>query len=164
MKSKRYRFVQDGPERLEVSWGRGFGKLVVEMDGQQVNAEPLDRTTVKQGTRMSLTDGSTLWIRAGRNGLELTRDGSPLPGSATDPRTVAKSASNILWFIAGLTVAATFLLYLDVRVVFWISLGSALVFGALALLVRRGNLVALWVALVLYSVDALATMAGAVQR
>lgn len=155
MASKSFALVEGEPERLELKWRGRLKDLVVLFDGVQLNAEPFSQAEVNQGQVVTLPDGSRLIVARDKNQLQVTRDGSPVPGSATHPKTQARGASTILWVIAGLTLVLGIIIYADTGEILWLSVGSVVLFGVLGFFVRNGSLAALWVGIVVYSIDAL---------
>lgn len=158
MASKSFALVEGEPKRLELEWRGRFKDLVVVLDGVQLNAEPFSQSEVTQGQVLPLPDGSHLIVAREKSQLEVTRNGTPLPGSATHPQTQARGAAIILWLIAGLTLMLGIIVYADAGEVAWISAGSVALFGILGFLVLNGSLAALWVGIVVYSIDALFTL------
>ena len=157
MKNKKFPLEDGGLERLEISWRGGYKEFVVELDGQQVNPEPFTKKDIEAGQRLVLPDTTTLFIQHKRSmlgsELQLSRDGAPLPGSAHHPAKRAKIAAIILWVIAGLTLIVVALLYFGEDFLDWISIALVVVYTVLGVLVLRGSTVALWIGIVLYSLD-----------
>lgn len=158
MASKSFALVEGETERLELKWRGRFKELVVSLDGVQLNAEAFSQSELKQGQVLMLPDGSRLFVAREKNQLEVTRNGEPVPGSATHPLTQAKGAATLLWLIAGLTLILGIVVYASSGDILWFSVGSVVLFGVLGFLVRNGSLAALWVGIVVYSVDALFTL------
>lgn len=154
-----------GPSsNVDVQW-RGIWKdFTVRVDGRELGRLNGQRE-LAQGRAWRLEDGSTLQVVLdtgfGGAGLKVSRNGIPLPGSADDPKTAMKSAAGVVFFIAGLNlvlglvaelVPVEMLLAMGLG---WISVGFGAVFAALGLATRRGSLVALWIAIVLFAADGL---------
>lgn len=157
MSTKTYPFQEEGPDRLELSWRGGFKDFTVTVDGLQVNAETWNRQQLQDGQRIELPDGSMLLIKQERNffgnELRVIKDGKPLPGSGSHPKTRAKTASIILFVIAGFTALFMIAFYATENELDWISGVSVLIYLGLGLLVRRGSLAALWAGIILFGLD-----------
>ena len=163
MASKRFALTEGGPRSLELAWkGRRFNDLVVSFDGAQLNDRPFSQDEVEQGRSVDLPDGSRLFVTRERNALAVEHNGKPVPGSATHPQTGANSAAGVLWFVAGLTLIIEVIFFADTGELTVYGTGAAVLFGVLGVLVRRGSLVALWVGIVVYSVDALLSLLGGI--
>lgn len=76
-------------EPLKISWRRGWRDMHVAVNGVEVGAIA-DKASLKQGRDFTLPDGAKLSVRLGRlyvfPQLEVLQDGTPVSGSATDPR------------------------------------------------------------------------------
>ena len=96
---------KDGPKRLEMSWGGFWKDFTVKLDGVAVLTAN-GSSELKAGRSARLPDGSTLEVRLetgfGKNGLAVTRNGQPLPGSSTDPESLVKVAGAVVYVLAGL--------------------------------------------------------------
>ena len=159
MPTKTYPFQEEGPDRLELSWRGGFKDFTVTVDGLQVNAETWNSKQVQAGQRIELPDGSMLLIKQERNffgnELRVVKDGKPLPGSGSHPKTRAKTASIILFVVAGFTLFAVLAFYATENEFDWVSGVSVLIYLGLGLLVRRGSLAALWTGIILFGLHSL---------
>src|SRR6185436_12158876 len=113
-------------------------------------------------------DGSTLKVQLVQAfasvELQVTRNGRPLPGSASDPIERVKAAGYIIYFIAGLSGLVGFLavvfqvqFLLDVGIG-WTSLVGAAVYAVLGFFTLRKSRVALIAAIALFILDGLATV------
>jgi hypothetical protein len=174
MPQKKFALEAGGPQRLEVSWRGGFKDLSVSLDGQSV-ASFEGPKELKEPQRVSLPDGSTLEVQVASvfviPELRLTRDGEPIPGSASDPVTRHAGAWGMVFAVAILNVAIGLLVELfdltSLRAIGagWGSLLTGLVYGVLAFFVRRKSVVALGLAVGLFVLDGiLVVMAGAQAR
>ena len=159
MPTKTYPFEEEGPDRLELSWRGSFKDFTVTLDGLQLNTESWNRKQIQDGQRIELPDGSKLLIKQERNffgnELRVVKDGKPLPGSGSHPATRAKTASIILFVVAGFTALFVIALYASENSFDSISGVTVLIYLGLGLLVRRGSLVALWVGIILFGLDSL---------
>jgi hypothetical protein len=62
----------------------------------------LGRCTVREfktGQEFRLPDGSRLYVRLTRNGLDVRRNGKPLPGSSSDPAVTLRHAYGVTLFV-----------------------------------------------------------------
>lgn len=114
MPSGKFALEEGGEKRLEVSWDRGWKKVIMTLDEAEL-AVIEGRADLKRGKTLALPDGSSLDVRLTRKGLELVRGGETLPGSASSPEQAVKPA---------------------VIAVFWIGCGNLLlgILGALNVL------------------------------
>jgi hypothetical protein len=167
MPSQMLKLDAKGPANVEVRWKWNFKELTVTVDGRELGKIG-SKTELQQGKSFPLAEGGALEVKLTggmQPALRITRDGEPLPGSATDPGTLAKTARSIVYFIAGLNLLVGFAtLAFDIRALDELGMGASsiafgLVFLFLALMVHlRGSWVALVVAIVFFSLDALATL------
>lgn len=170
MPSQTFALEPNGPKRLSLSWGAFWKNFTVALDGQQVGALTPDE--LKAGKDLPLPDGSTLRVHLkqgfGNAGLELSRNGKPLPGAANDPVSMVKGAGYLLYFLAALNAllgAAAVALNIEVLLANGIGVASIVlgfIFAVCGYFTMQRSLVALVIAIVLYSLDAVATLAMAV--
>lgn len=170
MPSQTFALEPNGPKRLTLSWSAFWKNFTVTLDSQQVGALTPDE--LKAGKDVALPDGSTLRVHLkqgfGNAGLELTRNGQPLPGAANDPVSMVKSAAYLLYFLAALNAllgAAAVAFNVEVLLangigVFSIILGF--IFAVCGFFTMQRSLVALIMAIALYGLDAIATLGMAV--
>jgi hypothetical protein len=166
MPSKLYALERDGPERLEVSWSAGFKDLSFTLDGS-VLAMFATPDEIQTPRALSLPDGSRLEVMYAKYGpfpeLRISRDGIPLPGSPTDPHFQLAQASMVLFLVAGFNavVGAVAVLidndFLKGNGIGWPSIWAGIVYAVLAVLVKRGSVLALGVAVTLFVLDGLYT-------
>lgn len=167
MPKQKLKLDAKGPANVEVSWKWNFKNVTVSVDGRELGSIP-NKKELQQGKRFPLDGGGALEVKLSSGlqpMLQVTRDGEPLPGSASDPGTLANGARGIVYFIAGLNLLigiVTLLLDVEVLLELGFGIGSiafGLVFLFLALMVHlRGSWVALVTAIVFFSIDALATV------
>ncbi|PYQ21472.1 MAG: hypothetical protein DMF79_08135 [Acidobacteria bacterium] len=172
MPQKKFSLEAGGPQRLEVSWRGGFKDLSISLDGQSV-ASFEGPKELKDPQRVSLPDGSTLEVQVASvfviPELRLTRDGEPIPGSASDPATRHAGAWGMVLAVAILNVAIGLLVELfdvtSMRAIGagWGSLLSGLVYGVLAFFVRRRSQVALGLAVGLFILDGIFVLVAGAQ-
>jgi len=172
MPQKKFALEAGGPQRLEVSWRGGFKDLSVSLDGQSV-ASFEGPKELKEPQSVSLPDGSTLEVQVASvfviPELRLTRDGEPIPGSASDPATRHAGAWGMVLAVGILNVAIGLLVELfDVTSMRafgagWGSLVAGLIYGVLAFFVRRKSQVALGLAVGLFILDGIFVLVAGAQ-
>ena len=152
MPSKKYALEEGGEKRLEVSWQRGWKKVIMKLDGTEL-AVIEDKAALKAGKTLALPDGSSLDVRVTRKGLELVRGGEPLPGSASSLEQALNPAVVAVFWIGGgnlLLGILGALNVLDSGLSFSVlSIVIGFVFLLLGFFVRRKSAVALGVAILL---------------
>jgi hypothetical protein len=166
MPSKRFALEKDGPERLDVSWSAGFKDVSLALDGSTL-AEFVSADEIRTTRTTPLPDGSRLEVVLDKYGpfpeLRISRDGVPLPGSPTDPHFQLAQASMVLFLVAGFNavVGAVAVLidndFLKGNGIGWPSIWAGIVYAVLAVLVKRGSVLALGVAVTLFVLDGLYT-------
>ncbi len=101
---RRFALVRGGPKRLTVAWRFYHRHTTLTLDGVLIGAFPGFKE-LRRGGMFSLPDGSMLTIRMPPNwfwvGLELLRNGKPLPGSDTDPMQILRLAPPLIALGAG---------------------------------------------------------------
>lgn len=170
MPSQTFALEPNGPKRLTLSWGAFWKNFTVSLDGQQIGALTSDE--LKAGKDVPLPDGSTLFVHLkqgfGNAGLELSRNGKPLPGAANDPAAMVKGAGYLLYFLAALNAllgAGAIAFRVQVLLDADIGVGSIIlgfIFGVCGFFTLQRSLVALIIATALYAIDGVATLAMAV--
>lgn len=138
--------------------------FTVRVDAQELGRLQ-GRKELEGGGAWTLPDGAELRVlldtSVGGGGLQVTRDGVPLPGSVGDPKTAMTNAASLLYFIAGLNVVLGLVAELaGVELLLGLGLGWAtvafgVVLGGLGFATSRGSIVALWIGIVLFAVDGL---------
>jgi len=165
MPKQSYALEPNGPKRLEISWKWMWKNIEVALDGQLLGTIP-DRKALRQGQTFQLPDGSPLHVQfvqgLATSGLNVTRNGRPLPGAVGDPGQRLKLAYGVLFFIGGLNLLLGLLAillesdFLRELGLGWFSIGFGLAFLVLGYLALRGSAAALIVGVVLLSLDAIA--------
>ncbi|MBA3073292.1 MAG: hypothetical protein FP831_06835 [Anaerolineae bacterium] len=160
-----------GHKRLEIQWKGLYKDTTITLDGVQLGTV-LDQRLLRAGHELPLTDGSLLRLHLVSNlaGTELrvTRNGVPLPGSASNPETKVNTAAGLIFFVAGLNLVLG-IIGLLTRSEFLATLGIgwySVLFGAFFLvmgfLVKKRSMVALILSIVVFSLDALLGVVGSV--
>ncbi|MBL1176653.1 hypothetical protein [Pantanalinema sp. GBBB05] len=176
MPKRKFSLQEKGPKRLELSWGFSWKNMVIRLDGAEIG-KIANQKDLKAGQEFALKDGSKLSVRLIQiqglfPDLEVLLNGKPVPNSATDPKRQLANAYGSIYFIAGGN------LLIGIIGIALIATGSQneffnittvlvfLLFGALYLLL--GFLVwkrfssALWVAIALFVLDTVLSLADAV--
>jgi len=171
MPSQSFAFEPNGPKRLTLSWGAFWKNFTVAVDGQQV-AE-VSPAELKAGKDVALPDGSTLRVHLkqgfGNAGLELTRNGQPLPGAVNDPASMVKNAAYLLYFLAALNAvvgAAAVAFHVKVLENIVIGVGNIIfgfIFAVAGFFTMRRSLVALILAMALIAVEVVASLVMATE-
>ncbi len=98
----RYALEHGGPKRIEIRWGRRQDVTVVF---DEVTVASFDRSSLGFGAGVALPDGTKLfleriprrwWSIGMRDELLVERQGTPVPGSDGDPRTIARRAGRLV--------------------------------------------------------------------
>jgi hypothetical protein len=167
MPKQNFKLSPQDARLVSVEWKGMWKNVQVGFDGQPLGTIP-DSKALKAGQTFSLPDGTQLGVRLKTGmqaGLEITRDGRPLPGSGGDPEVQIKLARNIVWFIGGLSLVAglaaelakvEFLLNMGIG---WISAAVGVVFLVLGYFVGKRSMVALGLAVGLLITDTVLTLA-----
>jgi hypothetical protein len=104
--TKTYSLSSSEPETLSVTWQGAWKKTRVEHAGALV-LEFVSPKDLKAGREVTLHDGRTLraQLTSGLLGshLDLTVDGSPVPGSPGDPAVQLKGSYGTIFFVAALS-------------------------------------------------------------
>lgn len=164
MPKQRFALEEGAEKNVELEWRGRWKDFTVRVEGRELGR--LDgEEDLARGGAWKLDDGSLLQVLLDRSGsgyeLLLTRNGVPLPGSASDPKARLAQAWGILAFLGGLNLILggvaellqnRWLLDMGMG---WGSVVFGVVFLALALAVRKGSRIALIVAIVLFALDAL---------
>lgn len=164
-----YPFERGGAPRLAISRAWGVGDAVVAFDGRRVRT--VESARLAAGVFLDLRDGSTIYLRSANGflwgvALEVTRDGRPLPGSATDLELRVDSAMSILLFLGVLNVLAgigarVFAVdFLVERGVTGANIALGVLYGGMGLILKFGrSRVALGIAILLMLSDTLYLLA-----
>lgn len=166
--NKNYALESGGPERLQVSWNRFYRGMSVALDGSPVLAFS-DKKQLRAGGSTQLPDGSTLQVKleqqfAGER-LAITRNGVALPGSGSDPQQLVNGAKGVLYFVAVASIvvggaAQIFQIQELLKAGYGVaSIVFGAIFGVLGYYTGRKSAFALGLAIILFSLDAIASLA-----
>lgn len=114
--TQRFPLEPGGPERLSLIHNRMGTKSTIAIDGKPLLAD-LTRKQLGEGVAVTLPDGSSLtvkmiaagFLKGDQNGLDIRRNGIPIPGSVGTPEhavRTAKTTGIFLYVLAGLNAAA----------------------------------------------------------
>ena len=157
MPTNRYALEKGGQQRLEISWKSYWKNITIRLDGREIGSIH-DEKELKTGREFSLGDGSILKVQL-VDGLEVFRDGEPLPGSTSDPEEQLKAAYGIVFLIAGISIVAGMIAELfEVGFLLQRGIGlDSIIFGVLFLIlgfyVKRRSMLALGIAVGLFAID-----------
>jgi hypothetical protein len=162
MPAESFALEEGGPERLEIAWQGNWKDVTIRLDGEVLGTIP-GRRELSDGQSYRLPDGSTLDVQLVRQlssaELRVSRNGDPLPGSASDPAIRLRSAYGVVFFLSLLNIVLGLLGTLH-----WIDLSASahtglysIVFGAfyllLGVLAMRMSAAALIIAMVVFAID-----------
>jgi hypothetical protein len=176
MPSQKFPFEAGGPERLEVSWPKGWGmkNITVSVDGKEIGRFATTKE-MQAGLYHRLDDGRTLRVlykqEAFDQGIKALIDGQPLPGSKGDPKTEAAAAGGLLIAIGALSIIVGVIALVTANKWLqsvgggWGTIVAGAIFAGLGLLVwKKQSLAALIVGTVLYVADFVLTMFFAMEQ
>ena len=164
MPAQSYILDPDNPKRLDIVYKTFWRGATVCLDGQEIGTVS-DKQGLLRGEEFKLPDGSKLKVRLTQSflgsELHILRNGQPIPGSASHPDTVIKTAYWILFLIAGLNlVFGVIARVLHVNMLGEMGIGdfslaTGVIFLFLGYLVRRHWAPALYAGIALYAADTL---------
>ena len=162
MAKQSFALEAGGQKRLEVSWKGLYKNTTVSLDGNVLGVIP-DQKTLMKGQGFRMVDGSTIQVQLISkfygSELRVLRNGQPLPGSASDPKTRLKNAYWIVYFVAGLNIVLGVIsAVFNVALLQELGLGFSsilygIVFLVLGFLVQRKSTFALILAITLFALD-----------
>ncbi len=168
MAKQSYALEAGGQKRLDVAWSGIYRNVTVSLDGAQVGVIP-DQKALTKGQEFRLPDGSTVSVQLVSTfmttELRVARNGQPLPGSSSDPRSRLRNAYLMVYIVGGLNIVLGLLatlLKVELLQQLGVGFGSilfGLMFLGLGFFVQRRSSFALIVAIVLFAIDGLAGMA-----
>ena len=163
MPKRKYALERGGDKSLEISWKGQWKNTEVRLNGDLIGAIP-NQKELAEGQLFQLPDGTSLRVQLVRtflsDGFRVLRNDKALPGSSSDPATTRLAQSfGIIYFIAGLSIVLGFIA-LTSQVEFLQTLGFGInsvaigsIFLVLGFFTQRRSLIALIVALIIYSLD-----------
>jgi hypothetical protein len=166
MPNKQFALEKGGPKRLEVSWHGIWKDIQVKYDGQLLGR--IDgQAELKKGREFQLPDGTPVNVKLNtgfmNQGLMLSHNGQPLPGTGGDPETMVKTAGALIYVIAAFNLAigvATFLFNIDMlKSQFGAGpIIMAVVFAPLGFFTMKRSRAALIIAMLLFGADSIASL------
>jgi len=171
MAKQSYSLEPGGPKRLEISWKGFFKNTTITLDGMLLGTIP-DHMALRTPQEYKLVDGSLLKVQLVQNlsgaEMQVTRNGVPLPGSASNPETKVNTAAGIIFFIAGLNLLLGVIALITQSEILanlgigWYSLVFGGFFLVMGFLVRKRSKIALILSIVIFSLDAIIGIIGSV--
>ena len=164
MPKRSFSLEKGQPKRLEVSWKGFWHKINITLDNQVLGTMENQRE-LKEGREYTLPDGSKLLVRLSKSllspGLEIIKDGTPLPGSDGDPLQKLKVAYSVVFFVGGFNIILGIVAVIG-NIGFLLRLGIGhqaviigIIFLVLGFFVRKKSIIALGIAIGLLIIDAL---------
>jgi len=162
MPAQTFTLDPDNPKRLDIVYKTFWRGTTVWLDGQEIGTVP-DKQDLLRGQEFRLPDGSTLKVRLVQSlmgsELHILRNGQPIPGSASHPETLLKTAYWVFFLIAAINIlfgVVARVLHVNMLGEMGIgdfSLATGVIFVILGYLVRRHSAPALYVGIALYAAD-----------
>lgn len=167
MPKQKLSLEEGGDKRVEISWGMGWRNFTVSVDGEPIGTISGGQKAIRAGSEFNLRDGGRLHVKLEGTfapQLAVTRDGDPLPGSATHPVKLAASARNIVLFVAVFNIIIGVVLSALTGGGAAVGIGiESAIFGVLFLVLGviihvRKSWITLLVATVIFGLDAVGTL------
>lgn len=161
---RHYVIDSDGKRELFLTWdAMSWKHFEVTVDGKRIASFENGARELRNGRELTLPGGASLKLELKGNflfkDLYVFVNGEPIPNSPSDPDVKIRRATNGLYFIAifdfvlGFIAAQSNNPALTTLGFGWTSVAIGMVLFSLALLVRKGNLIALFLAIGLFIVD-----------
>lgn len=173
---RHYVIESAGKRELFLTWDAMTWKnFEVTLDSKKIATIDDGARELRNGREFRLPGGASLKIQIKGNfffkDLHVFVDDEPIPNSPSDPDVKIRRATNALYFIAafdfilGLIAAQSNNPALTTLGFGWTTVAIGMVLFSLALLVRKGSLIALFLAIGLYILDSflgyyMTTLAG----
>jgi hypothetical protein len=161
---RHYTIDSSGPRDLYLTWDALTWKdFVVTVDGRQIARMENGARELRDGRDIRIPGGATITLQI--KGILLLKDlhvhvnGKPIPNTPADPDVKIRRAANALFFIGAFDVILGFLAGQSSNPALtslgfgWTTVAIGMVLFSLALLVRKGSLIALALAIALYLLD-----------
>jgi hypothetical protein len=161
---RHYTIESGGKRDLYLAWDAFTWKnFVVILDGKQISRMDNGAAALRDGREFRLPGGARLTIQIKRHflfkDLHVHINDEPIPNTPSDPDVKIRRAANALFFIAVFDVILGFLAAqssspsLTTLGFGWTTVAIGMVLFSLALLVRKGSLIALFLAIGFYLLD-----------
>ena len=158
MPKRKYALERGGDKSLEIFWEGNWKNTKVRLNGNLIGAIP-NKKELGTGQIFQLPDGTALRVQLVNNELRVLRNDKPLPGSSSDPAAKLAQSFGIIYFIAGLNIVLGFIAlifqvgFLQTLGFGIISVAIGFIFLVLGFFTQRRSLIALIIALIIYSLD-----------
>jgi hypothetical protein len=158
MPKRKYALERGGDKSLEIFWEGNWKNTKVRLNGNLIGAIP-NKKELGTGQIFQLPDGTALRVQLVNNELRVLRNDKPLPGSSSDPAAKLAQSFGIIYFIAGLNIVLGFIAlifpveFLKTLGFGIISVAIGFIFLVLGFFTQRRSLIALIIALIIYSLD-----------
>jgi hypothetical protein len=161
----RHYIIDSGGQReLYLTWDAMTWKnFVITVDRKEIARIDNGARELRNGRDFKLPGGATLKIQIKGNfffkDLHVFVNGEPIPNSPSDPDVKLRRATNALYFIAAFDFVLGLLAVQSNNPALtslgfgWTTVAIGMVLFSLALLVRKGSLIALFLAIGLYIID-----------
>ncbi|MBX3189681.1 MAG: hypothetical protein KF819_21835 [Labilithrix sp.] len=156
---------------MELTWRGIFKDVRVVVDGKELGSFP-NKAALERGQTFDLGEGDELRVAYdstfGSQGLNVSRNGKPLSGSADDPATRLKTAVGMVYFVAGLNVVLGLIAVvveseLLARIgVGWGSAVEGALYAVLGWFASRRHTWALVVAVALFAIDGIFSVTASI--
>ncbi|WP_242919399.1 hypothetical protein [Pontibacter liquoris] len=174
MATKTFYLDNESTESVSISHGLNWKNLTIEKDGEMIG-QVENVKALEQGQAFQLSDGSVLSLKLIKKlgfmqELEILLNGTPIPGSGTEPNQQIKQVYHLLLFIAGINAILGLAAELaDIGFLKSLGLGYGtvvigIVYALLAYFVKfRHSVVALYIAIGLMLLDIIFTLVFAAE-
>jgi hypothetical protein len=169
MPKKSFAIERDEEKRLTVTWKSFWKNFTIKFDGEVIGTISSQKE-LEKGQSFQLPDGSLLDVKLARTlmsaDLQLLRNGKPLPGSGSDPRTKLKQSYGFIYFVGGFNfILGLIAILFQVEFLYEIGMGFysiivGTIFLILAFFVQKRSKLALILALLLYGLETVLTVFG----
>lgn len=167
MPKRAMRLAAGEPENLVVHWGAFFRNARVELAGREVLSFG-SRAAFKNGATATLPDGSQLFVRLVRStmtvGIEVLRDGHPVPGSSTHPEFEIRQAMWVFLVIGVLTSLVSLVAFANDTLTGALTLAEGLLFLGFAYGAHRQSKRAILAGAVVLALDTVFTLHDAITQ
>jgi hypothetical protein len=161
---RHYTIESGGQRELFLTWDAMTWKnFVISVDRREIARVADGARELRNGREFKLPGGATLKIQVKGNlffkDLHVFVNNEPIPNSPSDPDVKIRRAANALYFMAafdfilGLIAAQSNNPALTSLCFGWTTVAIGMLLFSLALLVRKGSLIALFLAIGLYIID-----------
>ena len=170
MPEKNYSITPEGPIRIKLKWSGIWKNMEVFCDEQTLGVIE-NQKSLKQGADFALPDGEKLHVVLSggfQPTLKVLINGTPAPGSDSDPKKVLESAVGVVYVVAALSVlngaaAVAGVAFLANMGFGFSAIISGCIMGALGFWTKKSNSkIALILAIALFALDGIASVVGVI--